>query len=349
MIATSGKVLFTAFILAANAAIASAQATPSPPATPSPDPVKEDLDVVRINTTLVTVPVRVMDRNGKYVPDMRREEFRLFEEGVEQQLAYFAPVQSPFIVVFMIDNSDSTESSLNDIKKAALAFIGQLRPDDEVIIITFDSRVAALGQPTADREVLRKMIESIRPGSGTRLYDAMDRVFKRLLNQIQARKAVVLFTDGVDVDSRVTAEQTLHDAEETDALIYSVRYDTYAAITEKLRAANSSLPLPVLGSGKGSRQEGYALARAYLKGLADKSGARMYETSDPRELLKAFALIAEELRWQYSLGYYPVTLGQPGQRRKIKVRVGDPKLVVRARSSYVYDRLNAPTQLVPEQ
>jgi VWFA-related protein len=332
-------VLFTLLIiLVANATRAAAQEAPRPKASPTPDRGEEIDDVIRVDITLVTVPVRVMDRNGKYVPDMRQEEFRVFEDGVEQQLAYFAPVESAFTIVLMIDVSDSTERSLKDIKKAAYSFIAQLRENDEVIIITFDNRLTALNQPTSDREALRTILDGIRPGGGTRIYDVLDVVFRRLLNQIKGRKAVVLFTDGVDIDSLATAGQILHRAEESEALIYTVRYNTYGAIKEKIRAANTSSPVPIIGAEKGSREEDYIAARAFLNGLADKTGALMYETRDIRKLDEGFAQIAAELRWQYSLGYYPSAPGEPGQRRKIKVRVSRSNLGVRARSSYVYDR-----------
>jgi Ca-activated chloride channel homolog len=316
---------------------------PAPSPTPPLEPT-EDIDVVKVSTTLVTVPMRVTDQKGKYVPDLRAEEFRVFEDGVEQQLAYFAPVESPFTVALMLDVSDSTESSFNQIKEAAAAFINHLRPDDDVIIITFDSRVNVVDQPTNDRKALREMIDQLRPGKGTRLYDALNLILKRLLNQIKGRKAIVLFTDGVDIDSLTTPAQTLLDVEEAEVLVYSVRYDTYAAAIQKARRANASSPTLILASILRSVAEDYAIARNYLKKLADKTGARMYEASSPPKLAAAFALIAEGLRAQYSLGYYPSTPPQPDQRRKIKIIVTRPKLVVHARDGYVFGALTGPRQ-----
>ncbi len=299
-----------------------------------PEP-KEGLDVVTVDTTLVTVPLRVMNQKGNYVSDMQAEEFRVFEDDVEQQLAYFAPVDSPFTVSLMLDVSDSTRSSLQEIKEAAIAFLDQLRPDDEVIIITFDGVLNVAGQPSSDRAVLRKMIEQVQSGRGTRLYDAVDKVLKRLLTQIKGRKAVVLFTDGVDIDSRTSADQSLREAEAGEALIYSVYYDTRAALREKLKAANARSNYPVVNSGTGLTDLDYAFARNYLNRLAKKTGARIYEASNPAKMALAFASIAEGLRAQYSLGYYPANPPQAGERRKIKIQVARPKLVVDARDSYL--------------
>ena len=301
---------------------------PAPEPTPPPEP-KEDLDVITVTTTLVTVPLRVMNQNGNYVSDMRAEEFRVFEDDVEQQLAYFSPVASPFTVALMLDVSDSTKSSLHEIKEAAMVFINQLRADDAVIIIHFDGVLNVVGQPSSDRAVLRKMIEQVQSGRGTRLYDAVNKVLTRLLTQIKGRKAVVLFTDGVDINSRTTADQTLREAEAGEALIYSVYYDTLAALKEKSKAANYS----VLSSS--STASDYAVGRNYLNRLAKKTGARMFQASNPKKMALAFASIAEELRAQYSLGYYPANPPQAGQRRKIRIQVARHDLVVDARDSYL--------------
>jgi Ca-activated chloride channel homolog len=307
---------------------------PSPQPTPPAEP-KEDLDVVTVSTNLVTVPLRVRNQKGSYVSDMRAEEFHVFEDGVEQQLAYFSPVDSPFTVSLMLDVSDSTQSSLGQIKEAAIAFINQLRADDEVIIIHFDGVLNVVGQPTSDRAVLRAMIEQVPSGSGTHLYDAVDKVLTRLLTQIKGRKAVVLFTDGVDVGSRTTAKQTLREAEAGEALIYSVYYDTEEALKEKLQVANRTSPYSIRRSRTNYIDALYAAARRYLDSLAQKTGARMYPASNPEKMAVAFASIAEGLRAQYSLGYYPAKLPQAGQRRKIKIQVARPRVEVDARDSYL--------------
>jgi Ca-activated chloride channel family protein len=310
--------------------------TSQPTPTPPPEEVGPD-DVIRITTNLVTIPVRVLDEKGRYVYDMRAEEFQIFEEGVEQRLAFFAPVESPFTVVLMLDISDSTEASLKDIKEAAYEFIAQLRPHDSVIIALFDSRLNVLGQPTSDRAELRALLDGIQPGGGTRLYDALDLIGKLLLPQIKGRKAIVLFTDGVDIDSRKTDKESLRMFEAADAIIYSIHYDTYAAVAEKMRQANSSLPYGVLGAGRGSRQEDYALASRFLNRLADKTGGRTYEAANTKRLAAAFTLIADELRWQYSIGYYPSKTGEASERRRIQVQVARKRVVVRARDSYIYN------------
>ena len=185
-------------------------------------------DVIRVNTTLVTLPVSVMDRDGRYVPNLRKEDFRLWEDGVEQNVAFFSSVDKPFSVVLMLDTSGSTRFRLEDIQDAAITFVNQLRQDDRVMVVSFDDEVRVLTEFTNDRYRLRDAIRRTRPGDGTKLYDAVDLVMNQRLNSVAGRKAIVLFTDGVDTTSRhASYSSNVRDAEELDALIYPVQYDTY--------------------------------------------------------------------------------------------------------------------------
>jgi VWFA-related protein len=312
-------------------------------------------DVLRIDTTLVTVPFSVKDRNGRYAPDLTRQDFRVFEEGVEQKITYFATVDQPFTVVLVIDTSNSTNFKLEEIQDAAIAFVNQLRAGDRVMVVSFDDRIDVLSEPTNDFDKLTKAIRRTRTGGGTRLYDAVDQVINKHLKRINGRKAVVLFTDGVDTSSRrASYESTVRDAEELDALIYPVAYDTRDSLGSI--GGPAQIPLPggrggiiigtpfprmpgSTGGGRGGTTQGeYRRASAYLSELALKTGGRVYNGSSRLGLSQAFAWVAEELRRQYSLGYYPSPRGQEGQRRQIKVRVSQPSLIVSARDSYIYSQ-----------
>jgi VWFA-related protein len=307
-------------------------------------------DVLRVNTALVTVPVSVMDRSGKYIPDLGREDFHIFEEGVEQRIAYFATVDQPFTVALVMDTSGSTDYRLEDMQGAAIAFVNQLKPEDRVMVISFDDQINVLTRPTSDREELIRAIRRTRTGGGTRLYDAADLVIKKHLRKISGRKAMVLFTDGVDTtSSHASHDSTLRDAEELDALIYPVAYDTknsgrWGGPTQvPLPGGRGGVILgipfprsPVPGTGGGSSPADNQRARMYLFELARRTGGRLYNGGSMLGISQAFAQVAEELRRQYSLGYYPKRSGQAGQRRQLKVRVNQPGLVVVARDSYIY-------------
>jgi VWFA-related protein len=312
-------------------------------------------DVVRIDTNLVTVPVSVLDRQGRFISDLRREQFNVFENGVAQKIAYFEPTEKPFTVALLLDTSGSTFFHLWEIKEAAIAFAKQLRPQDRVLVVTFDRLVMLLTEATNDQNVVTEVIQrNAITGFSTRLYDALDLVIKQRLNKIDGRKAIVVFSDGVDTASyQATYQSTLYEIEELDALVYPIQYDTTdfvdaqtrtntTIVTTTIRSRNfptRSSSQEIYGtppaSGPGTSPDDYKLADQYLHQLAEKSGGRLYQANNRTQLSDAFSKIAEELRHQYSLGYYPQTTLQPGERRQIKVHVDQPDIAVRARDSYV--------------
>ena len=313
-------------------------------------------DVIRVNTTLVTIPVSVMDRDGRYVPNLQKEEFRIWEDGVEQEVAFFQSVDKPFSVVLMLDTSPSTQFRLEDIQDAAITFVNQLRPDDKVMVVSFNDDIKVLSDFTTDRSKLRRAIERSRTDDGTRLYDAVEMVINQQLSRVQGRKAIVLFTDGVDTTSRrANYQSTIMDAQELDALIYPVQYDTQ----RDMNVMNYPVGRPIdifgqilggifgggknnKGGGGGSQRRGtardeYELANDYLRELANNTGGREYHADSLQNMSYAFANVAEELRRQYSIGYYPKRPPQAGQRRQIRVRARQPNLAVRARDSYIFN------------
>ena len=376
-------------------------------------------DVIKVDTTLISVPVSVMDRDGKYIPDLTKDDFRVWEDGVEQRVAYFASTEKPFTVALLIDTSGSTRFRLDEIQNAAITFVEQLRPDDRVMVVSFSDKIRVLAQATSDRNTLRNAIRQTEPGDGTRLYDAVDQVENQYFNHTEGRKAIVLFTDGVDTTSKhASYESTLRDAEELDALIYPVEYDTAGDMGVfgggwpsggGRRGGGGGYPrgggypgggyppsgggyppssggggggiLDVLGAilgggqrypnsggypggnypngggrrgggwpggGSGNSRAEYELGDQYLHDLARVSGARLY-SAEQQNLDYAFRSVAEELRRQYSIGYYPKNAPRPGERRNVKVRVNRPELVVRTRDSYVFQPgANASAQTNPQ-
>ncbi|HYJ45305.1 MAG TPA: VWA domain-containing protein, partial [Pyrinomonadaceae bacterium] len=206
-------------VLQTGTTISSSNRTPAPsttasnPASNGPEEVGEG-DVVRVSTTLVSIPVSVMDRGGRFTPDLRKEDFQIYEDGVQQDVAYFASVEKPFTVALVIDTSASTQFRLDEIQDAAIAFIDQLRPDDRVLVVSFDEQVRVLAEATNDRYRLRDAIRRTHTGGNTKLYDAVDFVINQRLNHVDGRKAVVLFTDGVDTASHHgTYQSNIRDAE----------------------------------------------------------------------------------------------------------------------------------------
>lgn len=335
--------------------------------TNSADSVDGD-DVIRVETNLVTIPVSVLDRDGRFLSGLRQSDFQIFEDGVQQKIEYLAPVEQPFTVILLIDVSPSTAFRIEQIQDAAIAFVNQLRQDDRVIVMSFNERVNVLSRATNNRAVLRDAIRQTSFGDGTSLYDAVDVAISQQLRQIQGRKAVVLFTDGVDTTSRrANYQSTIRQAEELDAMIYPIRYDTSGDVGQAGGGGNYPNPNRRGGGGGGTlgailggilsggnvqiggngggypgggRRGGgsggeYETGRRYLEDLARMSGGRSFEARSLYNVDAAFSGIAEELRRQYSIGYYPESVGQTGQRKQIKVRTNRADAVVRAKTSYI--------------
>ncbi len=279
-----------------------------------------DGDILHIDTSLVTILANVIGRDGSPAPDMRQDDFSVYEDDVRQEIAFFEPVDRPFTVVLLIDSSTSVDAQLKEIAKAAKVLVDRLRPDDQLVIITFDAMVKEVLKLTKIRELRGGWIK-ISPHGGTRLYDAVDFAASQYLRRLPGRKAVVLLTDGVDLGSfMTTAEGSLHDAEEYDALFYTVQYKT-----------SQPQPRPIE-----KVQQEYERATAYLRELAEKTGGRHYRAEDMGDLSPAFASVVKELSSQYSLGYYPTRPPKPGERRRIRVRVSRSDLVIHTRGSYVF-------------
>ena len=306
------------------------------------DQKKPDDDIIRVDTDLVTIPVRVTSKSGRPVPDIKPNEFKIFENGVEQEIAYFSSQDAPFTVALMLDMSYSSVFKLNEIQAAAMLFIAQLRKDDKVMIVSFDEKVRVLCEPTDNRKALRYAIEGAKIGSGTSVYTAVDKVINDKFKPIVGRKAIVLLSDGVDTTSKTArAADIIHDIQEMDTLIYPIQYDTFDDVREMRRKDAQILyddddrpyvvEAPLV---KGEKEEDYRTARDFLQGLASNTGGRVQRVSSTTNLNSAFARIADELRKIYSLGYYPSSEKTPGKRYSIRVRVYRPDLDIRARDNY---------------
>ncbi|HWQ35002.1 MAG TPA: VWA domain-containing protein [Blastocatellia bacterium] len=359
-VVTVALLLLLAGMLSSVSAQSNPPADKQKPKPPGAEPSSEN-ETIRIDTTLVTIPVSVIDRDGKFIPHLTKRDFRLFEDGVEQEISDFASVEAPFSVVLLLDTSRSTRFRIEDIQQAAVAFVEELHPQDRVMVVSFDSDVYIDSEFTSDRNQLRRAIYGTRTGGSTRLYDAVDLVITERLRRVSGRKAVVLFTDGVDTDSRLaSARSTIDRVEESGVLVYPIEYNTEGSVADPVWRRRRNDPPPIMwpgprfprfpGGGRGRRwpfdgmmnyqgprgtsHADYARAAQYLRDLAERSGARLYHAETLSNLSQAFSQIAEELRHQYTLSYYPTNTRRDGSYRRVKVQTTQPGLIVRARDGY---------------
>jgi len=338
-------IVFLTFSLSATSSIAQSQiksTTPAPTATPPPmqgNPLSQqageeinDDDVIKVTTNLVTSNALVIGRDRKFIPTLRREDFRVFENGVEQPIASFAAVDRPFDVALVIDNSRSTAFELRYIKLAAIAFVAKMRPNDRAAIIAVSEDLGAAITLTNDRQSLIQSIEKIRLAGATRLYDAVDFAINQTLISAQGRKAVILLTDGVDTGSRkATYENNLSDILSSGVQMYSVQFSTSEAAFNQ--ASRIRRPPP---EGSGFNRIDYQTADAYLHQVAELTGTTLFPAPSLSDLDAAVANISDELHNEYTIGFYPRSAGKPGEVRQLEVRVNQPWLNVRARTTYSF-------------
>jgi len=310
----------------------------------------QTVDTISIDTNLISVPVIVSDRDNRYLPDLKVEAFKLFDNQAEQKIVYFDTGEEPLNVVLMLDTSFSTSGVLDDIKKAAKEFLKALRPQDRAMIVTFDWQFQKLTDLTSNRKQLEDGIKHTKAGKypGTVLHDALMDVSKNVLRPIRGRKAIILLSDGEDHQSVVNPDELIRAQSEGDAMIYSIYYQPEM---QRLfgpgrpgRGSPGRRPFPFhhaapqrpggpQGRGRPPWRRG-AEGIELMEKLAEVTGGRFYE-GETRKLKETFALIAEELRHQYRLGFYPEELKRDGTTHALLVKVNLPNVSVRSRREYV--------------
>jgi|SRR5690349_5489140 len=313
--------------------------------TPPRSPSAED-EVLRVTTSLVTVPVTVKDRQGKTLFDLRQQNFHLFEDGVEQQIVYFdgpqtpanetSRVQRPLTVALLLDVSDSTEKKLQAIKDAAIAFIDRLSMQDRVVVMSFDKNVRVISGPDDSRATLRAAIQALQTGGGTSVYDAVDSI-TTWLAKISGRKTIVLLTDGVDTASKKgTYGGTIAAVEHLDATIYPIQFNTYADFADdptRQTGGFGSVTAHMTRNGE-LASEAYKRATIYLQLLAEETGGRFGYSDRAKNLARSFEQVTDQVRDQYTLGFYPKDRAKR-ERRQLTVRVEVSGASARTRKSYV--------------
>jgi len=319
-------------------------------ASPAPQQQKKTKDdqTIRIAVEMVSLPVVVTTRDGQRVTDLKKEDFQVFEDGVSQEISGFAPTDEPISVVLALDTSGSTELKLARIQNEAIHFVNLLHPDDSVAIMSFAQDVNLLEDFTIDRDRNAYGIKETRPGGWTVLYEAVWLALQDVLKPVQERKALVLFTDGVDTASRKASQkETLELAKETRATIYGVYFNTERDLyTRQGGTTVGGIPLPggpsiirsgppIYGpGGPGSTTIEYMAGREYLKKLAEFSGGAVFDALQMDDLGPTFEQIAKELASQYSIGYYSTNAKRDGKFRKVEVKIVKAGMVGRTKKGY---------------
>jgi VWFA-related protein len=282
---------------------------------------------IRAQVNLVNLFVTVRDKNKRVVTDLKQQDFKVFEDGKGEQVAFFSKeVTLPITLALLLDTSGSEQYMLSSIQDAGTRFLDRvLRKGDEALVMSFDSDVDLLADFTEDRAQLDRGIRKARinipsagsignnPGpigsrqiTGTALYDAIYLACNEKLSTEAGRKAIVIVTDAQDEGSKMRIEDAIEAAQRTDSVIHI------------LLVAD-----PHFGGNSGAAHK-----------LTDETGGRTIVVNSEKHLAQAFDQISEELRSQYTLGYYPSNTARDGKFRKIKVEMTDHDLKVLARKGY---------------
>lgn len=308
-------------------AITLAGSTVAPTQTPAPvrPPVKEverpqdPEEKLVIETDLVPLRVTVTDQQGRSIRQLKKEDFKVYENGVEQTIDYFSSEKAPASWGLVLDRSGSMAGMIQDVYRAALHIIDEGTEQDEMFIVTFNDRAELIEDFTTDRHRLENSILGLRAGGSTALYDAVAFALDHIRQGKHKKRVLMVLTDGEDNMSQLKFRKLVARAEEEGVLIYTV--GMFDAMDGMRRA---------MGGGGGASGE--------LEKLAEVTGARAHFPTDIEGCRKSMREIAREVSQQYTLGYYPSDKAHDGKWRAIRIVVGQEagksKYVARTRSGY---------------
>jgi len=275
--------------------------------------VAQDDDVIRTNTDLVVLNVTVTDKTGQYVKGLKAPDFKVYEDGVEvapDLMAGFSVQESPYAAVVLLDSSGSMEARFSLARSAAIRFLDGLRPEDVAAVYRFDSKVERVQEFSGGRD-LAPIAYAIRAKGMTTLNDAIVEAAKTLAERSEARKAIIVLSDGMDTYSKATSDKAVESALAVGASIFAVDMSN----------------IEVGGSGKHE-------SATSLKGFAEKTGGRFIATPGGPALRDAFTGIADELGHQYTISYHPLNKKRDGKWRNLEVKVKRENVEVRTRKGY---------------
>ncbi|MDX6384640.1 MAG: Ca-activated chloride channel [Blastocatellia bacterium] len=268
----------------------------------------QDDDVVRVTTDLVVLNVTVLDKDGKFVPGLKRSDFQVIEDGVQQTVGGFTAEETPFAAAILLDISGSMETRLTLGRSAAIRFLEGLREEDVAAVYSFDNRVDQMQDFTPGRDLPARAY-GLRSKMLTALNDAVLRAADDLGKRTEKRRAIVVLSDGGENASRASSGKALDHALQAGATIYAVNM-----------------------SETGPKRD--FVGESILKNLADKSGGLYVSSPGGQALRDSFAAIAEELGHQYTLVYRPLNRTRDGKWRTLQIKTDRPNLTVRTRKGY---------------
>ena len=271
---------------------------------------QDDDEVVKVDSSIVVLNASITDVAGKQISGLKQSQFRVFEDGVEQPISFFAAEETPFAAAILIDTSGSMEQRVSLARSAAIKFLEGLRAEDVVAIYNFDSKVKQI-QDFSNADYLADAFYDLKANGMTVLNDAIRDASKALSGRSEKRKAIIVLSDGEDTQSSSSAEKALRAALAGDILIYTVDMSS------------------VETGGKQRMQN-----QGVLKNFAEKTGGFFVATPGGIAMRDAFQRIVTELGNQYTIGYQPLQTKTDGKWHALELRINRSNLTIRTRKGY---------------
>ncbi|MGD9562303.1 MAG: VWA domain-containing protein [Pyrinomonadaceae bacterium] len=301
-------------------------------------------DPIRVDSAIVRVNVGVVDQRGRPITSLGKDDFKVLEDGVAQEILRFASSSAPFSVVMLLDMSGSTKSFRQNIRLSAARFLDALGPADRVAVVEFYSKINLLNDFTTDRERAMHSISVANGGGETDLYRALQFSLDKLAREESRRKAIVVLTDGVDTEVRNEDRRRLASVR-PDAIGSALRPEASESLNRILARSHQQgvtvYPL-ALPTGDPARLADptplqialYSAARSRLRLMAERTGGTLNEIQRLDQMAVLYAAVAADLRTLYTIEYQPSNPDRNGKWRTIKVEVSDPELVSRSKTGY---------------
>jgi len=307
----------------------------------------QDDDTLRTETNLVQLNVGVVNKQGRAVLNLSRNDFAIFEDGVKQTIQSFEPTEAPFSLVMLLDMSGSTVNFRQQVQLSAIRFLDALKPDDRVAVVQFNGKGIKLLQGFSSDHGRIAYAISLASGAGnTPFYEALKFALRDLAKEGARRKAIVVLTDGIDTEVRKADTDAVSQARTEADIATAIKPETSPALNEVLNEAARQgvtiFPL-ALPSGDPKRlplpdpliTAKYAAARARMQLLADRTGGRLNEINSLSEMARIYVEVAANLRTLYTVAYQPSTPhARDGKWHEIRIEVNYPELVARTRPGY---------------
>jgi Ca-activated chloride channel homolog len=288
----------------------------------SPQADKQKDYRIGVNVDLVVVHTSVTDKNGLFVTGLKKDNFKLFEDNVTQNISSCSQEDVPVSLGIVIDTSGSMRDKIDNVNKAALAFIRASNPDDEEFLIGFNSEVELLEDYTSDIDLITDTLNNTIVTGGTALYDAIYLATQKAQSGSKPKKAIIVITDGEDRDSYYKLDEMVAKVQESDVQIYSIGF------------LNAAPEKGLFGRWSKSEPE---KAHDALQRISEETGAKAFFPKDISEIHGIVSQVARELRSQYSISYTSTNGARDGTWRRLKVLLDLPiasSLHVRYRSGY---------------